>query len=129
MTTGSPIRVHVPVDVSSVDVTDPTGTHHTLSASHGSALLPRAVHAGFYYFSWQGRSPASTLVAVNLSSADESDPTVDPLPITRAEQNTALELQRPRDITPWFALLALLLLLADVSMTVVARSAPRRRAA
>ncbi len=125
-TTGKPIRVQVPRNTSTVQVEGPQGSRQELTASSSSALLPRASRSGFYYFSWAGSSPGSSLVAVNLTNADESDPVVDPLPIARAEQTAATEFERPEDMTPWLALLALLAVLGDIVLMTTATLRPRR---
>lgn len=113
--TGRPLRVKVPNDVDSAAVTLPDGSTDEVAASLGVALLPEASQAGFYYFAWKGADPGSALVAANLTSEAESDPTRDELPDSRNLPKGRSALVRDRDLSPWLAALGLVLLLLDVT--------------
>ena len=72
-TTGVPLRLQTPTDVSEVLLEGPQGKESKVPARTGLAVLPEVRHAGFYHVSWQGAQPGSELVAANLTSNQESD--------------------------------------------------------
>lgn len=71
--TGEPLAVRVPLDVTEVEVERPDKSRSTVPAHGGLAAAPAPERAGFYYVSWKGQRPGSTLVSVNLTSPAESD--------------------------------------------------------
>ncbi|HEY3494895.1 MAG TPA: VWA domain-containing protein, partial [Polyangiaceae bacterium] len=71
--TGEPLVARVPLDVTELEIERPDQTRVTIPAHSGLAAAPAPERAGFYYLSWKGRRPGSTLVPVNLTSALESD--------------------------------------------------------
>lgn len=114
--TGRPLRIKVPNDVDAATVTLPDGTRREVRATKGVALFPEATQAGFYYFAWKGPEPGSALVATNLTSNAESDPTRDALPESRALPLPREALVRDRNLAPWLALAALGLLILDTAI-------------
>jgi hypothetical protein len=78
--------------VTEVELERPDQTRSQVPAHSGLAAAPGPDRAGFYYLSWKGRRPGSTLVPVNLTSALESDlrerellmPRDRPLPVRKA---------------------------------------------
>jgi hypothetical protein len=116
--TGEPLAIRVPLDVSEVELERPDQTRFVVPAHGGLAVTPGPEHAGFYYASWKGQRPGSTLVPVNLTSAAESDLT--PRELVLPPGNTAT-VRHPSDladaVSDWswlLAGLALLLATADV---------------
>jgi hypothetical protein len=82
--TGQTIELAVPASIRAATVLLPDGSKHQLHAEFGRASLSTTEHAGFYYISWNAPTPGSTLVAVNLESFRESNPTQQALPATLA---------------------------------------------
>jgi hypothetical protein len=82
-------------------------------------LVPAATQAGFYFFTWQGTSPGSSLLATSLLSARESNLNQNDLLegslSTRPERMAALPEQ---SLAPIFALLALGCLLLEAHLIV-----------
>ncbi len=114
--TGEPLRVRVPPDVSAVEVEDPAGKKSQLAARNGLVIVPEVVRAGFYFASWKGAHPGSTLVAANLTSDAESD--LSPRELGSAQQKVAVtsatKVADARNDWTWLlAAIALLLLAAD----------------
>lgn len=71
--TGEPLRLSVPLGLNEVAVTQPDQAEPAArEVKSGVALLPNVTQAGFYYFSWQGETPGSALIPVNLLSSAES---------------------------------------------------------
>jgi len=116
--TGEPLALRVPLDVPEVVLVRPDDTKLKVPVHDGLAATPGPERAGFYYASWQGLRPGSTLVPVNLTSAAESDLTTRELEIPRGQAATV---KRPGElsdsVSDWSWLLAALSLLcaaADV---------------
>ncbi len=70
---GEPLSLRVPVPTTEVRVEGPDGSVLTVPAHAGVAVAPGPERAGFYFVSWEGARPGSTLVPVNLTSAPESN--------------------------------------------------------
>jgi len=71
--TGEPYSLRVPVEVSEVELQDPTGKKQKLSARDGLCVVPTLAHAGFYFATYQGKTRGSALFSANLTSERESD--------------------------------------------------------
>jgi hypothetical protein len=116
--TGEPLAARVPLDVTEVELEQPDKTRSNLPAHSGLAAAPGPAHAGFYYLTWKGRRPGSTLVPVNLTSALESDLLRNELVVPRdrpAPVRKASELSDAVSEWSWLlAAFALLLAAADV---------------
>lgn len=115
-TTGESVRLRVPVDLEELRVEDPSGASRELPVNGGLAVLPETTRAGFYFVSWQGERPGSVLLPANLTSEAESDLAPRELG-TSTPASAARRGALPQALTEWtwvFALLALLLLAADV---------------
>jgi hypothetical protein len=117
--TGQPLWLSVPTDVEMVRVTPPRAEPFEVTAHDAGALVPAATQAGFYFFTWQGANPGSSLLATNLLSARESDLDPDELvsgpSAARTESVTKLPEQ---SLTPFFCLLALGCVLLQAHLTV-----------
>jgi Aerotolerance regulator N-terminal/von Willebrand factor type A domain len=74
---GEALRIAVPPGVERVKVDGPPAgarpTSREAAARAGLAVVSDVRRAGLYHVSWQGTTPGSTLVAVNLTSERESD--------------------------------------------------------
>jgi hypothetical protein len=125
--TGEALRARVPEDVESATLERPNGERDTLPARSGSLSLPDIHDAGFYFLSWQGARPGSSLLAANLTSAAESDLRERPLPPTLAGSQAAKGGRLQEAVTSWSWLLgALALLLVGIDVFWVTRR-PRRK--
>ncbi len=71
--TGEPYSLRVPVEVSEVELEDPTGKKQKLAARDGLCVVPNLAHAGFYFATYQGKTRGSALFSANLTSERESD--------------------------------------------------------
>jgi hypothetical protein len=116
--TGEPLAIRVPLDVTELELQEPDETRLVVPAHGGLAVTPGPVRAGFYYASWKGQRPGSTLVPVNLTSAAESDLTPRELALPPGSKTTARRANELSDaVSDWswvLAGLALLLATADV---------------
>lgn len=74
--TGEVLQLRVPADVTEVTVEGPGGAPTTARARDGLVVVGAARRAGFYFVSWQGKSPGSVLVPASLTSEEESDPSL-----------------------------------------------------
>ncbi len=114
--TGEPLALRVPLDVTDVELVRPDETKLEVPAHDGLAATPGPERAGFYYASWQGQRPGSTLVPVNLTSAAESDLGTRELVVPRGQTTTV---KRPSElsdsVSDWSWLLAALSLLCAVA--------------
>lgn len=70
--TGDPVSLRVPSDVDTASLQGPNGSE-PLKAHSGLAVVANTTRAGFYQVTWGGRQPDTRLLAVNLTSAAESD--------------------------------------------------------
>jgi hypothetical protein len=121
--------VRVPLDVSEVELERPDQSRTHVPAHAGLAAASGPERAGFYYLSWKGRRPGSTLVPVNLTSALESNlaerelvvPRDRPLPVRKASDLADA-------VSEWSWLLAAVALaLAAADVFWVTRAARRSR--
>ena len=71
--TGEPYSLRVPVDVSEVELEDPSGKRQKLAARDGLCVVPNLARAGFYFATYQGKIKDSALFSANLTSERESD--------------------------------------------------------
>lgn len=117
--TGDPLSVRVPLDVSEIEIERPDQTRTTVPARAGLAVAPGPERSGFYYVSWKGARPGSTLVPVNLTSAAESDLRERELQLP--SERAAASVQKPAELSDavsdwswWLAAVALALAVADV---------------
>jgi hypothetical protein len=125
--TGEALRARVPDDVTTVDLERPSGERDALPARSGSLLVPDVHDAGFYFLSWQGTRPGSSLFAANLTSAAESDLRDKPLPPALAGSQAATGGGLREAVTGWSWLLgAIALLLIGIDVFWVTRR-PRRK--
>jgi Ca-activated chloride channel family protein len=127
--TGQPLRIAVPAGVTSVRVDGPSLRDLDLPAKDGFAIVPAVRRAGLYRVRWLSPHVGGRLVAVNLTSADESDlrgtagPVVDGgAPIASA----APAADAHREWSAWVALVAALLLALDVAWLTRARRVSSR---
>lgn len=114
--TGEALRAAVPADVESVRAVDPSGVERNLGAHDGLVVLPATERAGFFYLSWEGRRPGSSLVCANLASERESDPAPRPeapTPGAHGEPPSAIGPGAVTNYTWIAALLALFLVVFD----------------
>jgi hypothetical protein len=112
--TGDPVRVHVPLDVDSVQVEHSSGRTEPVPARAGLAVIPGPAAVGFLHVSWAGSRPGSTLVPVSLSSDAESR--IEPRSLPHGMASAAVR-KPPKALASlgWiFALLALGLVALDV---------------
>ncbi len=70
---GEPYSLRVPVDVSEIELEDPTGARQKLAARDGLCVIPNLTHTGFYFATYQGKTRGSALFSANLTSERESD--------------------------------------------------------
>jgi hypothetical protein len=114
--TGEPARVAVPEGTTRVRVTGPGMVDREVAAKGGFAMLPPLDRAGLYHLRWDDPHVGSALLAVNLTSARESD--IRPRPVTidgaGAAVTTARALERPSEWAAWLAALAALAVALDV---------------
>lgn len=115
---GEPYSLRVPIDVSEVELESPGGSRQKLTARDGLCVVPNLAKAGFYFASYAGKTPGSSLFAANLTSERESDLRPRELP-TRQGQPLAARAAGELDsaVTDWswlLAALALLLIAVDV---------------
>jgi len=124
---GEPLAVRVPLETTEVELERPDGTRLKVPAHGGVAAAPGADRAGFYYASWQGQRPGSTLVPVNLTSAAESDLRPRALELPKGKAATVRDANALADaVSDWSWLLAAVgLLLAAADVFWVTRSARR----
>lgn len=115
--TGEPLPLRVPFGVTEIELEGPDEKRTTLPAHEGLAVIPGPSRAGFYFASWKGARPGSTFVAVNLTSATESDLSDRELSVPgKRPVRTASDVADA--VTDWswvLAALALVLLAADVT--------------
>lgn len=115
--TGEPIRLRIPPEVRELTVEPPQGDHFTVAAREGLGVLPSASQAGFYWITWRGQRPGSSLLSVNLTSELESDLSAPPPEAGAGVASTVTpQLAPPEAHGSWawlVALLALGALLAD----------------
>jgi von Willebrand factor type A domain/Aerotolerance regulator N-terminal len=125
--TGEPLAIRVPLDVTEVELVRPDDTKLDVPAHGGLAATPGQERAGFYYASWQGSHPGSTLIPVNLTSAAESDLTTRELVLPPGRQASVGRPSELSDtVSDWSWLLAgLSLLLATADVFWVTRGARR----
>jgi hypothetical protein len=100
-------------------VEGPDEQRTTLPAHEGLVVIPGPSRAGFYFASWQGARPGSSLLAINLTSATEGDLGFRPLalPGKRAVRERAAN-DVADAVTDWswvLAALALVLITADIT--------------
>jgi hypothetical protein len=117
--TGEPLPLRVPFTVSEVEVEGPDEQRTTLPAHEGLVVIPGPSRAGFYFASWKGTRPGSSLLAINLTSATEGDLAERPLalPGKRAVRERAAH-DVADAVTDWswvLAALALVLIAADIT--------------
>jgi hypothetical protein len=115
--TGDPARVAVPAGTTKVVVDGPGLTEREVPARDGFAILPSLDRAGLYHVRWNDPHVGSALVAVNLTSARESDVRARPVRLegsTSPAVSTARALDGHGEWITWLALLAALALALDV---------------
>jgi hypothetical protein len=129
--TGEPLAIRVPLDVTEVELQRPDQTRFEVPARGGLAVTPGPEHAGFYYATWKGQRPGSTLVPVNLTSAAESDLTPRELVLPQGHGASVRRASELSDsVSDWSWLLAAVaLLLATADIFWVTRRARARNAA
>jgi hypothetical protein len=112
---GDPIRLRVPLDVSTVVAEHPGGARHPIAVHSGLAVLPPPNRVGFVHVSWAGSRPGSVLVPTSLSSDAESRIGARPLPQAVARLDSSAARSRLVGLEWVFALLALALVALDVA--------------
>lgn len=127
--TGDPARVAVPSGTKAVQVEGPGVPSRDVAARDGYAILPPLDRAGLYHVRWNDPHVGEALVAVNLTSARESD--VRPRPVklegTAAPVAATVHgLDAQSEWATWLGLLAALALAFDVYW--VTRQPSTRRA-
>jgi hypothetical protein len=108
--TGEPLRVAVPAVLTQVKIEAPGSKPATAPARDGLAVISDTSIAGHYLVSWEGPTPGSALIPVNLTSEKETDLRGGPLAIEKqgATVNKASELADAH--TDWSYLVAALAL-------------------
>jgi hypothetical protein len=128
--TGDPLRIAVPAGVDEVTVAGPGMDEHPVSAKGGFAIVPPVERAGIYHVKWTAPRYGATAIAVNLTSAEESD--VRPKIVSVDGASAALSNTRVADphheLGMWLALLAAVLIALDVLWITRNTRAPRRTA-
>jgi hypothetical protein len=115
--TGQPLWVSVPTDVERVSVAPPQGEPFEVAAHNGGALIPAATQAGFYFFTWRGTSPGSSLLATSLLSARESNLNHSaPLEGSLSTRPERMAAPPEQALAPIFNLLALLCVLLEAHL-------------
>jgi hypothetical protein len=125
--TGEPLAARVPLDVTEIELERPDKSRSQVPAHAGLAAAPGPASAGFYYLTWKGTRPGSTLVPVNLTSALESDlrerelvtPRDRPAPVRKAGELSDA-------VSEWSWLLAALALLFAAADVFWVTRGPRR---
>jgi hypothetical protein len=118
--TGDPARVAVPSGTTKVLVDGPGMAEHEVTARDGVAILPSLDRVGLYHVRWNDPHIGSALVAVNLTSARESDVRARPVRIegSAAPAATAARaIEGHGEWVIWLALAAALALALDVYWT------------
>src|SRR5262249_18388910 len=111
VTTGDPLRVAVPPDVTRVKVRGPGLADLDVAAKGGCPIVPSVERGGVYDVRWLApHVGAIPVIAANLTSERESD--VHPKPIVLEESGESGGATRAPDAqndwAPWLALLAAL---------------------
>jgi hypothetical protein len=118
--TGEPLRIAVPLDVTSVALEAPQTAERTLAARDGLVVGPVLERAGLYRVHWSFPHMGETIVAANLTSELESDVrrreiAVDGSTATATNASAAKSaLDTRSDLVAWFALAAALALALDI---------------
>ncbi|MFO7179077.1 MAG: VWA domain-containing protein [Pseudomonadota bacterium] len=114
--TGEPLPLRVPLDATRVVVTPDDGKPIEVPARAGVAVLPAPTRVGFLHASWDGSRAGSTLVPAQLGSAAESNVAPRELPLSGAHgsSTTTGDVGTVRDLSGVLAVIALLLVAADV---------------
>jgi hypothetical protein len=108
--TGEPLRVAVPAGLSQVTIQAPGARPATAPARDGLAVLSDTTVAGHYLVSWEGPTPGSVLVPVNLTSEKESDLRPKPLAIEKQGATVSRASELADAHTDWSYLVAALAL-------------------
>ena len=116
--TGEPVRVAVPAGTTKVVADGPGMPERDVPARDGFAILPALDRAGLYHVRWSEPHVGSALIAVNLTSARESDVRPRPVRLAGASATAAPSVGRvgdgQDDWVRWLALAAALALALDV---------------
>lgn len=115
--TGEPLLVPVPSSVAMVEVSRPGMESVSMPARGGLAVIPDTTRPGLYRVSYTGPEAGTLVVPVNLVSEAESDLSRSLSPHATGAVTVRAEGDHPiahREHAFWLALLALILLVADV---------------
>jgi hypothetical protein len=115
--TGDPARIAVPAGTKAVQVEGPGMPPRDVAARDGFAILPPLDRAGLYHVRWNEPHIGEALVAVNLTSARESDVRPRPVKLEGTATPVAVTvhgLDARSEWATWLGLLAALALAADV---------------
>jgi hypothetical protein len=128
--TGGPARVVVPAGATRVFVAGPGLPEREIAARQGLAIVPPLDQAGLYRVRWSEPHVGSSLFAVNLTSARESDVRPRPVTVSDAPGSAATAHDETTGVAygqwvSWLALLAAIAIAFDVYWTT---RRPRARA-